>query len=549
MLSETADGAQNLAILRIVVCAVVLGSADVHDAARWSAVPPDLRASVSGLTLPLAWLPVTPTFATVAYVALLGGALLGLVGLATRGALTVAAIAGTYLLGIPQLTGSVTHDHHVIWFLAILAASPCGDALSIDAARSPPPPEGGVRWPMSGRAYALPLWSARLLVAMIFFFPGVWKLRSSGWAWIASGNLRNQMYWKWYEYGGWTPVIRIDGFPVLCQVLAFAVVAFELFFVLFFLSRRLLPWAAILALVFHAGVELFMRMRFTSLWLCYVMFFDAAQMLRRFGAEFFTRTMTFEAPARSVAALRTFDLLERVAYRCNESAASSPPTLFRLMLRHPLGLLALAATCLPARVHRSAQRIWPSVVVGSFLLAGNAIFGAAGIHQAWPLACYPTFQWMAGEHIPHLAIDAVRADGSVTAIDSLPRSQKAWGIQWSVLGLVRGPVSQRRLVAYWSTAGSEQIRAREAGAVVVRFYRAWSSILPERYGDPPVRRELLYELPLSSRVPSDARGTSGIPRSRSGPLTLDSRERSASVKYSSVCIQPRGCATRSVTFG
>ncbi|MGZ3453347.1 MAG: HTTM domain-containing protein [Polyangiales bacterium] len=261
------ESAAVLAIFRITVCAVVLLSRDTHDAVRWATLPEEARIAPIGV---FSWfdLPVTPLLARAAHALVVCGALAGLFGWYTRIGLTVAAVAATYLLGIPQLTGNVLHDHHLVWFLALLAASPCADAFSIEARdRGGPPPQPSI-------AYAVPLWFARALIAVIFFFPGLWKLRASGLEWITTDNLRNQMWWKWFENGGWRPAIRIDKHPMLCRALAGAAVAFELLFPVAVFVRPLRKWAAIVALIFHASIEALMRIPFSSLWLCYVVFID-----------------------------------------------------------------------------------------------------------------------------------------------------------------------------------------------------------------------------------------------------------------------------------
>lgn len=45
------------------------------------------------------------------------------------------AVVGLFLWGIAQTIGSAMHIHHLLWlaFAALLAASPCGDALSLDS--------------------------------------------------------------------------------------------------------------------------------------------------------------------------------------------------------------------------------------------------------------------------------------------------------------------------------------------------------------------------------------------------------------------------------
>jgi hypothetical protein len=100
----------------------------------------------------------------------------------------VLAVAGYHLYAIAQLAGHVWHDMHLLWFCALLAASPCADVLAV-----------GARHPLAaaGRAYALPLLVVRLLLASIYFSPGLHKLGTSGLACALSDNLRHQLCWKW----------------------------------------------------------------------------------------------------------------------------------------------------------------------------------------------------------------------------------------------------------------------------------------------------------------------------------------------------------------
>jgi hypothetical protein len=242
---------------------VTLVSGEVHSAWRAGALPAAVRVPVRGMLFD--W-PVSIALSKIAFAVVLLGAMGGLVGLKTRFSLTAAALGAFYLLGVAQLSGNVVHDHHLVWFLAILAASPCGDALSIDAR------DRGVAVTEPSVEYGVPIFFARALIAAIFFFPGYWKLRESGLDWIFSDNLQNQMWWKWAQYD-WVPSVRIDHYPRIMRALAFFAVAFELSFP-FLIFTRLRRYVAIAALLFHAGIEAMMRIPFASLWLCYVVFVD-----------------------------------------------------------------------------------------------------------------------------------------------------------------------------------------------------------------------------------------------------------------------------------
>ncbi len=431
--------AENLAVLRVAVAAAILLAPDIHDARRWATLPTGLHAAPSGLASGLLSASVSPLLANVAFFLVVAGALAALVGLFARAALSVVAAAELYLLGVPQLFGPVTHNHHLVWFAALLAASPCAEAISIDAWRRRRPRS------RASPAFAIPLAFAWALVATVFFFPGLWKLRASGLAWITSDNLRNQMYWKWAQ-AGFLPALRVDRYPWLCRLGAFGVVGFELGFGAALLSRRLRRAAVCGAWLFHLATAIFLRVSFFSLALSYVMFFDWRDVV---------------AAARS-----------RVAPR---KARMRPDSLDR--------------RCVSART-------LPALGVGAILVAGSVLAGARGRVDDWPFACYPTFQNLAGTEMPALRVEAVRDDGARIPLEAAPivtdQRQRLWALMWSLMS--RGD-QRARLESYWrALAEDERVREAASGARRIRFYRVWISVIPEDRWRPPVREELLYEI-------------------------------------------------------
>ena len=441
--------AESLALFRIALTWVLLRTPELHDAERWSDVPAALRVAPVGVGWALRALPISPALVHLASVVLTLSAVLGLIGLFTRPALIAVTLSLAYLLLVPQLGGMVLHDHHLLWFAALLAAGPAGDALSVDAAlaaargRLPPRPS---------LAHGLPVRAAWALVAMIFFFPGLWKLRASGLSWIWSDNLQNQILWKWRETGR-APWPRLDRHPLLCRLAALGAVGFELSFGVLLLSRRTRALAVALALAFHALTAALLGITFSTLWVCYAMFIDARPLGRRLGRLF----------AEEVAAVR------RVL-------ASFP--------RRPRDQPA------PAR------RAGPAAVVGAVLLAGNLAFGARGIVNGYPFTCYPTFQRMAGREMPALVVERVHADGTTTEVPQ-GTSSRELGVARSVAGISGVPVTDGRLRAYYRfLAGHDAaVTVAAQGAVAVRFRRVTRSVAPEDADRPPLRSELLAELP------------------------------------------------------
>jgi hypothetical protein len=290
--------------------------------------------------------------------------------------------------------------------------------------------------------YAWPLQCARLLLASAYFFPGVHKLARSGIAWALSDNLRNQLYLKWAEHG-FVPAFRVDAYPGLLCAAALFVLLFELSTpVLFTLPRTRLA-GAVAGLAFHVVAQEALRIPFMSLWGCYVVLIDFGPLARR---------------------------LRRVA-----------PT--------------------PPLVEKAPRNV-PLIVTAGTLLAGTAITGVRGQTQAFPFACYPTFEWIAGTELPDLRIMAVLPDGRQVDVPHARdsngyRTQREWGTVLSLAnaGGVAGPdreTRERRLVAYFREATrAEPLRDEVAGAVRVRFARVYRSAMPDRQG------EILRETPLA----------------------------------------------------
>jgi hypothetical protein len=356
-------------------------------------------------------------------------------------------LAAYYLFALSQLSGAVWHDMHLLWMGALLAASPCDEALAYDRRGEPAAPDS--------TRYGLPLLVARLLLGCVYFFPGFHKLATSGLAWALSDNLRNQMWWKWAEHGT-AGALRVDRVPWLLHAGGLFVLAFELSFPVLALSRRARPWLAVAGVVFHVLAGALFRIPFVSLWALYVVLVDPRGLRPR--------------AAKAGAA--------------QESLTSS----------------RLAAAAGPA------LRITPiTAVVGAALVAGALVQGARGQMRSFPFACYPTFQWMVGTEMPDLVVEVETTDGRRVALPHARdpagyRTQRQWGEIWSLAG-VTGPVSSARLRAYYDEVRRvEPARSLAAGAVRARFYRSHVSVVPEQRGAPTPRTTgdvLLLELPLT----------------------------------------------------
>ncbi len=211
-------------------------------------------------------------------------ALAAALGIASIVSAPLAALAAFILLPLPFLEGKISHYHHLFWFSAVLSFGPIGHTLSIDSL---------VRRLFKGKstlekspAYYLPIKFCWLLMGVLYFFAGIWKLWLNGLDWIFGDTLKALLFAKWIELDGWTPSFRIDQHPLLLHSGALLTIAFELSFLVLVLFRKTRIFAVLGGLAFHGMTQLFMRISFSNLLLCYVSLVDwsiVAQKLRLGG--------------------------------------------------------------------------------------------------------------------------------------------------------------------------------------------------------------------------------------------------------------------------
>jgi len=347
------DSAINLAVFRFVLFSMIFLHVNTGHFVGLAEVPIDLRVipfgsnglvELVGINHTLVWF-----MCVVCKLACIAAAL----GLFTRLSTIAAAVTAIYVLLIPECFGKVDHDHHMVWFAALLAASPCGHALSIDAllARRKRPSNACYAVPEQAVCYGLPLRFVWLLMGVIYFFPGLSKLTLEGIQWFNGAALVASLHNQWARLS-WLPAFRIDRYSILCMAGGSATILFELSFLFLILFRRTRKVAAFAGLFFHAMTCLFLRIpdliswqtflsqTFASLIACYVSFFDWS---RIFYSLQDMRRVTASAPSYCISA--------------KESK------------------LWLASTSFVAVV----------------LLLGSITFGAIAKTNAWPFACYPTF--------------------------------------------------------------------------------------------------------------------------------------------------------------
>ena len=109
--------------------------------------------------------------------------------LSTAGFLTVISTKTSLLLvlfyqGLLRSFGHFNHDEMIaIYFMVVLAFTPCGDAFSIDSRL------GKTKQPRPAFAYAYPILLMQLLLAWAYFSSALIKLRVAGWKYLSPDNL------------------------------------------------------------------------------------------------------------------------------------------------------------------------------------------------------------------------------------------------------------------------------------------------------------------------------------------------------------------------
>jgi hypothetical protein len=440
---------ETVAVVRIVVFGLIAARVDVSRLRWFATLPDELVFPPVGSSALLTLIPVTETSITVAAIALIAMALLAAVGWFTRVTAAATVLLGLFVMLVPQMYAKSDHYHHLFWFAAVLAVSPCADALSVDAWLTPSKENRRIS---AEPRYYWPLAAIWLLMGILYFFPGFWKLVLAGEEWLVGDGLRVQMYTKWYQLGGWTPAFRLDQYPMLYRAAAGYVIAFELGFLGLILHRNTRPFAAMAGSVFHVAAGLTMKVWFVPLLLCYVAFIDWGWIVDRAKGS---------------------------ADDGGHPGSDSRPG--KLCAEIPVSLL----------------------LVLSFLLGGNVLFGAKKIVHGWPFAAYPDFV-PAPEHASVIRLQMVVTGADVgqevrVSIEEFGQRlgpSRHHNLQQDLLNTRPDSARRRRMRVYSNVALNSKCLPERG---VLHVYRVRVSTRPEEHGR-VIEKRRLYAWPVSSVV-------------------------------------------------
>jgi predicted DCC family thiol-disulfide oxidoreductase YuxK len=167
---------------------------------------------------------------------------LAAIGLFARVSMAVAAVLGTYLLGLGHNYGQIYHfDAILVLAFWILAFSRAGDSWSVDALRlaargrpRPVAPHSEYRWPIQLILVAL---------SFVFFAAGVAKLWTSGFEWVASEHLAILLDRVQYNISDADPLTTWGSYiarrPWMATMVALGTITVEFFYPVALFSRIL----------------------------------------------------------------------------------------------------------------------------------------------------------------------------------------------------------------------------------------------------------------------------------------------------------------------
>jgi hypothetical protein len=197
--------------------------------------------------------------------------------LGALGFLTVVTTKTSFLLvlfyqGLLRSFGHFNHDEMVaVYFLLVLAFTPCGDAFSIDSRLR----KTRIQRPLL--AYAYPILLMQLLLAWTYFSSALIKLRVAGWKYLSADNLPSlaifhsldNLHDTGFRLAFWLPQVK--------EYLPFAVgfiLIWELLFPLALFWRRVRWWILGVGIIFHFSTLFLMNIFFPHQLAMYLVFIN-----------------------------------------------------------------------------------------------------------------------------------------------------------------------------------------------------------------------------------------------------------------------------------
>lgn len=252
---------RRLAVLRILVAAYVVQDLLLGRwMLRYATVPEEFYEPIHVIRL-LSLPRLGPEELTALYIVLVGAALCVLVGLVTRPALAVAAPVYIYWYATFYSYGEVSNSRTAIAVaLIVLAVAPAGRAYSLDSIlsrRRGKPLAEDEESEIAGWAFQV----LTVLLVYMYLFAGLTKLRVTGFDWWYSGAFERGIADE-----GTTPALWLAGNHLwIVWAMALGALVFELCSPILLIRGRLRQWYAGIAVLFHVGSLVLLRMDFLGM--------------------------------------------------------------------------------------------------------------------------------------------------------------------------------------------------------------------------------------------------------------------------------------------
>ncbi|MBL0016155.1 MAG: hypothetical protein IPP17_06855 [Bacteroidetes bacterium] len=457
-----------VAMMRILLCSVIFTHFIFYVPQYWSplaALPHAARQPLPFVGWLIDILPISPTLYNIALA--LGILLSGMatLGIFTRMSLIMLIPLVFYLFGVPQFYGKLSHYQFFFWITVILAFAPNYHVWSLDGifARI-----RGIRISKQpDLAHGLVLRAITLTLAGVYFFSGFRKLYEVGFFWALSDNPVNLLRTEWLEQFNDVPWVRVDQWPLLCNVAALGVILFELAYPLMILTprgRRAAAWEAVL---FHNLNGYFLKIDFTYLKTAHLSYFSVERWVKWFRQRqrrwlawllLILAVMNlgiFVGASQIIPGLLVWAVVDIVWNRSPRIQRGR--WLLRLRKKFPLR---------PSTAFRklsAARWLRVSVATSAVLITLNWTCGAFGIHS-WPFSAYPTYSFLRGSTVKYGWFIPVTAQGTTLDLD-----QEAKAIKFRKENIL--PMAERIVTALEYEPG----KANEA---ILQCWLRWRTEVP-----------------------------------------------------------------------
>lgn len=492
------DSPFNLAIARFVVFGTIFVLLDLDRIAWLSALPDALTWELGGLGRFVSASPRPESLVRIASVALACTSLSAALGLFSRTSAALTTLLGVFVFAELEIHGKIRWFHHLMWIAPVFATVRCGEVLSLDAvlfgARRDGDAEGVALEP--SRHYAVALRWAWVVLAIVYFFPGLWKFATGGFEWLTPDNLIHRTLTRW-EHKEFISFIRIDQMPWLAGLGGAFTLIFEIGFPLMIFTRWSRTLVGVGGIGFQTGTRLLFQIDFSQVLFVYPILFDWRFVLtwlrtRLRGAP---RRIEFDparpAAVRAVSLLRRFDVagafvfnpVPGAALRDPETGEAGSDLAGRLVRRLPAlwpawplawpllrdvdrEVAAPPAHAAPSSSTRAAHAVAAPIV------ALAVVHGVAG-YVSWPFTVFPTFPGIASDVVSRYEVYADLGDGELEKVPHkqiLARQLRLSQVRWLVRGTFRkgGPAQRERQArALWAVLVAEEPELGRARRVVM----------------------------------------------------------------------------------